>query len=326
MAKGHKAVTSSGSGSGTGSSKKAVSATSAATAQATTQATAQANAAATQQTQQQTNNLPTPANATSSNVKAYFGDNNGGFKDAKDLVANQDKIEAWMDNIADSDLKKFNGKVTSQWLAAEAMGFNAPPNLTDHISSLPDQSDRIVVYRGVSGAQGKTFAEQFKTGEHYAGTGVYGDGSYFQLSYSGAQSYAQWGGGAFGQSASGVNSNIKDSIITASINLKKLKVVSSTDLTRIQSSLLKNPKLSTRVKNLIGDNIISSSSGSTKKSVHTGSDGALGTLATMLGYDAIYVPKGNGGVVPKNQPTNAGKTNDFIVVLNRGAIDVKKGS
>lgn len=266
------------------------------------QATQQSQTATTQATQNST-----PSNATSPNVKAYFGNNNGGFKDTKDLLANQAKIEAWLDSAA----SQLTGDKTPQWLAAEAMGFNAKPNAVQSISALPNQANRVIMYRGVSGSA--SYAQQFKTGDNYPGVGIYGDGAYFQLSYAGAQQYA--------------GTSNKAHVISVSVDTSKLRIISEPELRKMRNQMISSPKCSQRVKDLIYGNKITTSSGSTKfPSNHRASqDSSLGTFATLLGYDAIYVPGGNGGQVAKSQPTNAGKNNDFYVILNRGAVDVKAG-
>lgn len=255
----------------------------------------------------------TPSNATSPNVKAYFGDNNGGFKDAKDLVANQDKILAFMD-AATKRGGMNKSTQTPQWYAAEMMGFNAKPNVVDSMSVLPNQANRVTMYRGVddAGGSGAARAQQFKTGDHFPGIGIYGDGSYFQLSYSGAQMYA--------------NTSNKANIITVSVDTSKLRIASVSQLKKERDKILADPKTSPRVKQLIQRNgTLTDAKGNIVTHQRRHGDGALGTLATLLGYDAIYVPGGNGGNVPKNQPTNSGKNNDFYVILNRGAVDVKAG-
>ena len=252
--------------------------------------------------------LSTPSNATSPNVKSYFGDNNGGFKNAKDLVANQSKILSWMD-AATAQGGINTSTQTAQWYAAEMMGFNAKPNVVNSMSSLPNQANRVMMYRGVS--SNAAYAQQFKTGDNFAGVGIYGDGAYFQLSYAGAQMYA--------------GTSNKAHIISASVDTSKLKIVSLADLKKERAKILKNPKTSPRVKQLIKkDGTMTDAKGNNVYTKKHG-DGALGTLATLLGYDAIYVPGGNGGKVAQSQPTNAGKNNDFYVILNRGAIDVKAG-
>ena len=302
---------------------KAQQATAAAPQQQTQQQKAQQKAAALQSAQQapqqsqtattQSTQNSTPSNATSPNVKSYFGDNNGGFKDGKDLVANQVKITAWMDAAVKKGGMDMSTQ-TPQWYAAEMMGFNAKPNVVQSISQLPNQANRVVMYRGVDdyGGSGAARAQMFKTGDNFAGIGIYGDGTYFQLSYAGAQDYA--------------NTKNKANIITASLDTSKLRIISVSQLKTERAKILANPKTSPRVKQLIQNGgSLTDSYGNVVQHSRRHGDGALGTLATLLGYDAIYVPGGNGGKVAQNQPTNAGKNNDFFVILNRGAVDVKAG-
>jgi len=310
MAKSHTTVPKSATGGATTPSNAPQKATptSAAATSTTTAPAATKKAATKKATKQDTDTTSTPANATSRNVKAYFGNNNGGFKDVNDLVANQAKIEKWLDSAG----KKLTGDRTPQWLAAEAMGYNAKPNVVASVSALPNQQNRITMYRGVAGSA--SYAQQFKTGENYPGVGIYGDGAYFQLSYAGAQHYAQ-------------TSN-KAHVITCSVDTSKLRIISEPKLRKMRNDLLKSSKVSQRVKDLIGSNKITDKQGNSAYPSNSrgASDSSLGTFATLLGYDAIYVPKGNGGKVAKTQPTNAGKDNDFYVILNRGAVDVKSGN
>lgn len=66
---------------------------------------------------------------------------------------------------------------------ARERGFIKVPSLVSDI----DESSNIVVWRGVSEAK---YAEQFRTGDYFAGQGIYGNGTYTTTSVERAKSYA----------------------------------------------------------------------------------------------------------------------------------------
>jgi SPP1 gp7 family putative phage head morphogenesis protein len=92
-----------------------------------------------------------------------------------------------------------HGKGADDLAAAyEEMGYNGLPKVVDadEFAKLAETAD-AKVYRGLSGRNDLTpeyFIEQYKTGEHFAGYGVYGNGTYTSnqlktaLSYSGTNS------------------------------------------------------------------------------------------------------------------------------------------
>ena len=234
---------------------------------------------------------------------------------------NIDKIASFVDSISDAEMNM--ASQSSQWIVSERMGFNAKPTLHDHVKTLTQNDpDRVVMYRGIfgDGQQGAQWAEEFKTGPRFASKGVHGDGDYFQLSYSEAADYAKTpAAGAYSSSSGGKNGNVKGSVITASFNPKKARIIEAGVLRQLSYDIVKSlegkqnltPK-EKKVLSLIRDNSVTNAKGKSKTFV-SGRQGAYGTLATILGYDAIY--KKDGG----------GAGNDYYAILNRGILDVKKG-
>ena len=68
--------------------------------------------------------------------------------------------------------------------AYEAKGYNGLPNVVDAdtfetmAKQVTESGNGAVVYRGVAGPNATQLAEQYKYGEHYAGRGIFGNGTY----------------------------------------------------------------------------------------------------------------------------------------------------
>ena len=290
--------------------------------------TAQAAQQQQQATQPQATSSPSNANYN------YFTDTskfptNPKMSDVSTLTdaflskANIDKVANFIDNISATEMNM--PKQSSQWIVSEAMGFNAKPRVHDHVKSLAtNDPDRVIMYRGIfgNGQQGAQWADEYKNGSRFASKGYMGDGDYFQLSYSGAKYYATNPGVGAYSSGSGTNANVAGSIVTASFNPSKVKIIDKDTLyklsTKIKSELEYKIKSYTassaekKVYALLSENTVTNKQGKSK-TFTSGTKGAMGTLATMLGYDAIYA---------KNE---GGSGNDYYAILNRGILDVKKG-
>ena len=180
-------------------------------------------------------------------------------------------------------------------VAQELRGFNALPKVVSKadMDDLVKQGTHVEMIRGLRGAGGKSakdLADEFKTGDHFPGTGVFGAGTYCDA-MPGTSNVA-----APGNSYSGT--------VTMRMALPKTaKIISAAELQR------KVPKPPPGVS----------------KSCCNGSDDSnwWGVQATLAGYDAIHVDRptpaqGTYGCKQNYQPQ------DFHIILNRGALVVQR--
>jgi len=162
----------------------------------------------------------------------------------------------------------------------EGKGFNAKPTLVDKL----DKKKRTL-YRGVKSDK---HSRAFKKGEHFAGRGAFGNGTYFARDISLAEGFA----------GEGVD------IIQAQFG-KNARVVSFEDLVNKMVGLNQQVvKQRNRLFGLVSDGKMTSEDATKWSSLMKIADDP-GKAATILGYDAI----------------DAGGE---IIVLNRGALEVLK--
>lgn len=202
------------------------------------------------------------------------------------------KVHGWKDLAATYDIQGYNGLPTV--LPADKFeellhetGAWTKYYVTDTNVDMPKA---VRVYRGMSNTgtkQGVTFAKEYMSGTHFAGSGLYGNGTYSTPSWYTAKAYAD--AHVSGQGA------MLDMIIPDTSNfiefedLRKLREEAQSAL----ATAFNNPALSeqeraklTKMYSLLHDN---------------------GTTAALMGYDGIYV-----------------KEKNYYVVLNRSKVVINK--
>jgi len=78
----------------------------------------------------------------------------------------------------------------------EIKGYNGLPRVVapDTFEEMAKTAD-VKVYRGIAGERAREFTEEYKYGKHYAGAGIYGNGTYSSTNFATAKHYAKVGGG-----------------------------------------------------------------------------------------------------------------------------------
>jgi SPP1 gp7 family putative phage head morphogenesis protein len=204
--------------------------------------------------------------------------------------------------------------------AYEEMGYNGLPRVldADDFDALAETAD-AKVYRGIRGTRGvstETLINEYKYGEHYAGYGVYGNGTYTSTKVSTALNYADKNAAGVMEMLIPDKSNfinirdLQDKIqeTTAEINAAReaAKTKLAENAKRLKLSfeeLVETPEY--LEFEIYSDNL--------RDLGITISD--PGTAATLFGYDGIYVSEISGGI-------NADEL--YYIVLNRAKVVVKK--
>ena len=186
------------------------------------------------------------------------------------------------------------------WLNAiqNRMGFNALPTLVDEagLNALAAQG-WIKVYRGISGRSKRDpeFAakavEEFKTGPHYAGNGIFGNGTYTSTWIATAQDYAD-----------GINANVMQIAISPTA-----RIISHEELIKMVNKDL--DKIAKKEGKDNSGQLWADSRTYEKYKIFANS----GRYAASKGYDAIKVTQGTRAV-----------DDHYYVVLNRAKVAVKK--
>lgn len=202
----------------------------------------------------------------------------------------------------------------SQTLTAayEVKGYNKLPQVipTVEFNQIKKTAD-VTVYRGISGNQEKRswdFADEYLTGNHYAGYGVYGNGTYSSTVLARARDYAQNGIGE----GTILEMLIKDksNFITAS-EIRKLRKEFETDL-RVDLKALSSARFEA---NVAGDTLLAEKLSKEMSDLELAQNFVTddGVFATMTDYDGIELP-----VSEDNEEKEF-----FYVILNRGKMIVK---
>lgn len=212
---------------------------------------------------------------------------------------------------------------------AEAQGFTGKPLVvTEAEGKALEEQGWQKVWRGTSkDSSGRSYSEEFATGEYYPGLGIYGNGTYTATSGLTAESYSQGGKGGLNE--------IFISPDARTITEAELQVVQRThsaELTR-ESARIQGEKMAL-YKQAAPSGRLSDLSPKTKADIDAQfkeRERAIetaeivlydrGVLAASLGYDAIQVvgvgssfrrPKGGGKPVARRE--------DYFVILNRTAV------
>jgi hypothetical protein len=199
--------------------------------------------------------------------------------------------------------------------AYQAAGYNDLPQLVDPLEfdAMSAKPNAVKVYRGLGTEEAPKYIQQYKTGEHYAGYGVFGNGTYTSTRFDTARGYA------FG------DKNIIEIIIPDStnfVNHKDLKEM-GTAVNKELNAIIKagEAKAKTEMQaagfNDWGNPIWRAwIEEATKYDRARAVLGDPGSLATLLGYDGIKID------VEKMNPSDVQEF--FYVVLNRGKAVMKK--
>jgi SPP1 gp7 family putative phage head morphogenesis protein len=199
--------------------------------------------------------------------------------------------------------------------AYQAAGYNDLPQLVDPVEfeAMSAEPNAVKVYRGLGTEEAPKYIQQYKTGEHYAGYGVFGNGTYTSTRFDTARGYA------FG------DKNIIEIIIpdtTNFVNHKDLKEM-GTAVNKQLNAIIKagEAKAKTEMQaagfNDWGNPIWRAwIDEATKYDRARAVLGDPGSLATLLGYDGIKID------VEKMNPTDVQEF--FYVILNRGKAVIKK--
>ena len=211
-------------------------------------------------------------------------------------------------------LNALHGDIVLQDMAKE-VGFHKKPTLLskEEMDAYIQQGNREL-FRGIGGRQGEaeTYVEQFKTGEYFAGKGVYGNGIYTAYGEDGMEVAKQFAGG--------VEKNV------LRISLKKdAKIISYDALIEMQKlefTALQDEERALRRKARREADRIYDETGDDDKVEMFLNEAAKkweemeryrrvladpGRYALYKGYDAIDIPSSR-----------------FMVVLNRGKVFVQK--
>ena len=199
--------------------------------------------------------------------------------------------------------------------AYQAAGYNDLPKLVDPVEfdAMSAQPNAVKVYRGLGTEEAPKYIQQYKTGEHYAGYGVFGNGTYTSTRFDTARGYA------FG------DKNIIEMIIPDSTkfidhkDLKEMKTAVNKELNAIIKAGEAKAKAEMQAagfnnfSNPIWQEWIEEAMEYDRARALLGDEGSL---ATLLGYDGIKID------VERMNPTDAQEF--FYVVLNRGKVVLKK--
>jgi SPP1 gp7 family putative phage head morphogenesis protein len=203
--------------------------------------------------------------------------------------------------------------------AYRVKGYNGEPIVLgpDEFDALVAKKEGVAVFRGINDARGinaSEFINDYKNGKHYAGFGVFGNGTYTSTNIQTALNYAK-----------GDTMNIMEILIP-----KDAKFISQTDLgykiTDIRKALdevILVGREKAKAQALAAgmtyfDNPIWIEW--TKKEAKYHEMRTLleepGTVATLLGYDGIKVNT--------DQMMKDGKDEFYYIILNRGKVKIKR--
>jgi SPP1 gp7 family putative phage head morphogenesis protein len=210
--------------------------------------------------------------------------------------------------------------------AYELQGYNGLPTVVS-----PDEFEKLAttaearVYRGIQKAAGKTsteLADQYLYGDHYAGLGVFGNGTYSTTSFPTATRYAR----QVANPAAGIDNGVVLDILIP----KKAKVLdwgregSSTALTSLRDKIKKD--LYDEIDVLKRESFTLSSAGLVDRAKKV--DAKIedlyqasfaiddsGVLATLAGYDVMKV-------ITTSRDLD-GNLELYYVILNRASVIVK---
>ena len=209
-------------------------------------------------------------------------------------------------------LNALHGDIVLQDMAKE-VGFDKKPTLLskEEMDAYIQQGNREL-FRGIAGREAETYVEQFKTGEYFAGKGVYGNGIYTAYGEDGIEVAKQFAGG--------VEKNV------LRISLKKdAKIISYDALIEMQKlefTALQEEERALRRKARREADRIYDETGDDDKVEEFLKEAAKkweemekyrrvladpGRYALYKGYDAIDIP-----------------SSKFMLVLNRGKVFVQK--
>ena len=209
-------------------------------------------------------------------------------------------------------LNALHGDIVLQDMAKE-VGFDKKPTLLskEEMDAYIQQGNREL-FRGIAGREAETYVEQFKTGEYFAGKGVYGNGIYTAYGEDGMEVAKQFAG------------RVEKNVLRISLK-KDAKIISYDALIEMQKSeftALKDEERALRRKARKEADRIYDETGDDDKVEMFLKEAAKkweekeryrraladpGRYALYKGYDAIDIPSSR-----------------FMVVLNRGKVFVQK--
>jgi hypothetical protein len=165
----------------------------------------------------------------------------------------------------------------------EAQGYNTTPSVVgkSQMDSLEEAGTHHIVYRGVDG---KEFTNQYKYGEHFAGKGIYGNGSYTSTNFFRGEEYTS------GVTPLGQESDVMKIAIPKTAKIVDYEYASKEQYREWKDRFLNSSLAETQVFSDVG------------------------RWATAKGYDAIRVAGGT-----ENIPTSE----DYFIILNRGKVTIQ---
>lgn len=165
----------------------------------------------------------------------------------------------------------------------EVQGYNANPSIVtkSQMDALEEAGTHHIVYRGVDS---KEFTDQYKYGQHFAGKGIYGNGSYTSTEFFRGEQYTS------GVTPLGQESDVMKIAIPKSANIVDYEFASKKQYEEWKDKFLGSSLAETQV---FAD---------------------VGRWATANGYDAIKVAGGTENIPVKE---------DYFIILNRGKVTVQ---
>jgi SPP1 gp7 family putative phage head morphogenesis protein len=201
--------------------------------------------------------------------------------------------------------------------AYDIKGYNGLPQVLSpaEFEKAASKAD-VRVYRGIAGVDAAKYAEAYKTGEHYAGYGVFGNGTYTSINIETAIKYS-------GAGVKPVTDNPFGQVLDILIP-DKSKYIEQNKLFRLgqearkavqeEISVLKKGLFQAAVnKDKLLEEAINKEIQQLENAYSWIQDN--GTLATLLGYDGMYVN------IDARMPN--GEDEYFYIILNRAKVIVK---
>lgn len=203
--------------------------------------------------------------------------------------------------------------------AYKVKGYNGEPIVLgpDEFDALVAQKEGIAVFRGINDARGINAAEfinDYKYGKHYAGFGVFGNGTYTSTNLQTALNYAK-----------GDMGNIVEILIPKNANfVTQLDLRNKvTEIRKALDEVILAGREKAKAESLAAgmtyfDNPIWRKWVEQEAKYHDLRTllEEEGTVATLLGYDGI--------VVNTDQMMKDGKDEFYYIILNRGKVKVKR--
>jgi len=228
-------------------------------------------------------------------------------------VAERDLI-SFIDTWDDIKTKK---RAVGLDAAFEVKGYNGKPRVLSgaEFDAAADVAEARV-YRGIAakGTKAEQYAEAYKTGDHYAGLGIHGNGTYTSTNFNTARQY----GRVFQEGEAGL---IMDIAIPDASNFITVKDFKEKHVEFLDALFAKKRSLGDQrfAANQAGNTALADdlSEQISKIERSTVVLSEPSTAATLMGYD---------GLIVDSEVTNDGVRELFYIILNRAKVIVKKES